>query len=94
MLPFSAMEPVIRVYMFGKKKYAKDNWRKGMAWSRAFNSAMRHLTTWWEGEDNDPESGLSHLAHAAWNVITLLAYLKLHPNKDDRQGSDEHDKAA
>jgi hypothetical protein len=45
-----------------------------MAWSRPFDALMRHMTAWWEGEATDPETGFSHLAHAACCVCYLLAY--------------------
>lgn len=49
---------------------------------------MRHLWAWWRGEDTDPESGLSHAAHAAWGCFALLEYARTHPELDDRPGRD------
>ena len=37
-----------------------------------------------DGEDKDPESGLSHLAHAACCIMFLLEFEKTHPELDDR----------
>jgi hypothetical protein len=34
---------------------------------------MRHVTDWWDGEKNDKGSGLPHLAHAACDILFLLA---------------------
>ena len=75
---------VTEVYTFGAKKYADHNWRKGIAWSRIFAAIMRHLWAFWRGEDLDPESGLPHLAHAAWGCLTLLEYRETRRELDDR----------
>ena len=53
------------VLTFGKKKYAAHNWRKGIKISRLMAAALRHILAFNNGEDADPESGLSHLDHAS-----------------------------
>jgi hypothetical protein len=60
------------------------NWEPGMAWSRCYASALRHLFAWWRGEDKDPQTGLSHLAHCACNILFLLEYQELKRGTDDR----------
>jgi hypothetical protein len=72
------------VLAFGAQKYAEHNWRNGFAWSRPLSAAMRHITAFNAGEDTDPESGLSHLAHAACCIMFLLEFEKTHPHLDDR----------
>jgi hypothetical protein len=76
--------PVVRVLEFGAKKYAPGNWARGMPWSVCFTSAMSHLTKLIAGMDKDEESGLSHIAHFACNVLFLLAYRDVFPEGDDR----------
>ena len=83
-LPVEPIEDIAKVFMFGAKKYARHNWRGGMAWSRVVNSALRHINEWRKGINNDPESGISHLAHACVNLIFLLQYTSDHPKLDDR----------
>lgn len=63
-----------KVFNYGEKKYARDNWKKGTEWYQFYGSALRHLYRFWQGEDIDPESGLPHLAHALWNVGCLRYY--------------------
>lgn len=54
------------VMLSGAMKYGRHNWRvSGVKASVYFDATMRHMTSWWEGQDDDPESGLSHLAHAS-----------------------------
>lgn len=89
LLPIDSIEEILKVLEFGKKKYSSWNWTsgEGFKYTRVFNSLIRHLFAWIRGEDNDPESGLSHLAHAGCNVLFLIYFVK-HKNKyttnDDR----------
>lgn len=78
------MDSVAQVLAFGAKKYGARNWEKGMGWSRPFAAAMRHLWKWWQGEKADPETGFSHLWHAACCVMFLIAYEARNTGKDDR----------
>jgi len=88
-LPFSllsvqALKDVAVVAQMGMEKYDRDNWRKGLPWTEVLDSALRHQFAWLEGENLDVESGLPHLAHAMWNLMTLLDYAVNHPECDDR----------
>lgn len=88
LLSTEAMNQTAAVLAFGAEKYAEHNWRKGFAWSRPLAAAMRHITAFNDGEDRDPESGLSHLAHAACCIMFLLEFEKTHPELDDRYNPD------
>lgn len=73
LLPISAVEAIIRVLMFGAKKYAPNNWQKiDNAEERYFDAALRHLMAWRQGEKYDPESGHAHLAHAGCCILFML----------------------
>ena len=61
-----------KVADYGARKYSRGNYLKGQDISVTMDSLMRHLTKWWSGEEDDEESGISHLAHAAWNLATLI----------------------
>lgn len=76
LLPPEALEGWVKVLTFGANKYADRNWEKGLLYSRVFGAAMRHLWAWWRGEDNDPETGESHLDHATCCVTFLSTYMK------------------
>jgi hypothetical protein len=84
LLSREALVQISQVLTFGAKKYAAQNWRKGLAWSRVLGAAMRHLTAFNDGEDKDPETGLSHLGHLGCCVMFLLEYEKTHKELDDR----------
>lgn len=84
LLPYGPLCDVARVLEFGAQKYAKNNWRGGMAWSRMYDAALRHILAAASGEDADPETGLPHEAHAVCCLLFLLEYRRTHPDKDDR----------
>lgn len=90
LLPIDSVEEILKVLEFGKRKYAAWNWASngGFKYSRLFGSLLRHIFAWWRGEDKDPETGLSHLAHAGCNILFLLYYIKhrdtKYQNNDDR----------
>lgn len=78
------LESLAKVLAFGAEKYAVRNWEEGMDWSRVYSAMQRHMWAWWGGEDNDPETGFSHLAHAACCIMFLDAYERRGVGKDDR----------
>ena len=84
LLSSEALLQTAAVLKFGANKYHAHNWRDGFVWSRPLAAAMRHIMAYNDGEDKDPESGLSHLAHAACCIMFLLEFEKTHPELDDR----------
>ena len=84
LIPGEALDELAAVYTYGTIKYTDNNWRKGMKWGRLFGALMRHSWAIWRGEDMDPESGRHHMAHAAWQCLTLIIFCKTHPELDDR----------
>jgi len=80
-----AMEQLAKVYTFGTIKYDDDNWWKGLKWKRdVLGCVFRHVWKWVRGEKYDDESGLHHLAHAAWNCFALMEYERNEIGIDDR----------
>ena len=84
LLPPSLLHATATVLTFGAKKYAPRNWEKGIAWGRVFGALMRHLWAWWRREPSDPETGFSHLWHAACCLAFLIEYEETKPDLDDR----------
>ena len=72
------------VLTFGAKKYAANNWRGGISYSRLISAAYRHLGSLNNGEDLDEESGLGHVFHLACCVMFLSWMMKFRPDLDDR----------
>jgi hypothetical protein len=84
LLPWPALVEVAKVLEHGANKYERYNWLKGMAWSRLYDAALRHLSAWIQGQDCDEETDLSHLSHCACCILFLLTYEVLGLGTDDR----------
>lgn len=80
-----AIEQVAKVFSLGAVKYAPYDWLMGgMPYSKMLASLKRHINAFEMGEDLDPETGLHHMAHAAWNALGIVSYSKWFPENDDR----------
>lgn len=84
LIPTKALEDIAKALDFGAKKYGRWNWTKGFKYTRLIGAAMRHLYAYNAGEDKDPESGLSHLAHCACCIVFLLEHENRKLGQDDR----------
>lgn len=76
-LPFStisgpAMGELGLAMLEGALKYGRHNYRAiGIRYSVYFDAAMRHIWSWWEGEDIDPDSNLPHIVKAMACLMIL-----------------------
>lgn len=68
-----ALEAVGRVGTFGAAKYSDGGWlHVPVARERYTDAFLRHIMRDLAGEQDDPETGLLHAAHAAWNALARL----------------------
>lgn len=79
-----ALEQVANVLAHGAVKYAPENWRGGIHYSRLIAASLRHLMAVSDGEDYDQESQLPHAAHAMCSLMFLLWMMRNRPDLDDR----------
>lgn len=84
LLPPWVIDQVVQVYTYGTIKYDDDNWWKGMPWKKVIGPMLRHIWKWLRGEKYDNESGLHHLAHAAWQCLALMEYERNKIGRDNR----------
>ena len=84
LVSWKALEPMVKVLMFGANKYSPNNWQKGLKYSEISESLQRHLYAFMEGEDDDPESKLSHLGHVLCNAMFLSWMFIFRKDLDDR----------
>lgn len=71
--------------MEGALKYGRHNYRDaGVRASVYYDGANRHLDAWWEGEDLDPDSGLSHVTKAIASLVVLRDCMMRGNVVDDR----------
>jgi hypothetical protein len=91
LLPLRALAEVARAFASGLKNGRKPwNWLQGADWSLYHAAALRHLAAFQDREDSDPESGLSHLAHAIASILILLTYQLMGLGTDDRPSTEQH----
>lgn len=85
LLPFESLEEIAKVLTMGKNKYGRSNWKNGISYSRLIAASLRHTGQFLNGIDLDDESKISHVAHAATNLLFLLWMIKHRPDLDDRK---------
>jgi Domain of unknown function (DUF5664) len=87
LLDWEALEECAKVLEFGKKKYSRDNWKllpPEERFTRILPSMMRHVIAIANGEEIDPESGLSHAGHIMCNA--MFWQNKLNREKENIKG--------
>jgi len=84
-LPMNVQMEVALALTEGALKYGKHNYRGvGVRSSVYYDAAFRHLGAWWEGEDIDAESGLSHITKAIAGLTVLRDCMMRGNVVDDR----------
>ena len=84
LFPPIALDEIAKVYTYGANQYGDRYWDDGIKWGRLFAATMRHLWSFWTGEDRDQESGILHLAHAGCNITMLIWHLYNRTDLDNR----------
>jgi hypothetical protein len=86
LIPAEWIEGLGQVLTMGAAKYEPRNWEQGMPYSKVYGPLLRHANKFQGGESHDPESGLHHLLHVAWNALALYTYEQRGIGEDDRSG--------
>ena len=73
LLPPKAIVEVAKVLTFGAQKYGPENWKELEDLQNRYTAgALRHIFAHMDGEKLDPETGLSHMAHALCCLLFKL----------------------
>ena len=73
LLPPKAIIEVGKVLTFGAEKYGAENWKELEDLQNRYTAgALRHIFAHMDGEKLDPETGLSHMAHALCCLLFKL----------------------
>lgn len=73
LIPPRAEMAVAEVLTFGASKYSLGNWRHVDDLERRYtDAALRHINAYRQGQQNDQESNLRHLAHAICCLMFML----------------------
>lgn len=84
-VPMTVMVEVGAALLEGARKYGRHNYRAaGVRSSVYVDAAMGHIMQYWEGEDNDPDSGLSHVTKAIASLVVLRDAMIQDMLADDR----------
>lgn len=84
-VPASVVAEIGLAMLEGARKYGRHNYRKaGVRASVYYDASLRHMTAWWEGEDIDAESGLSHITKALACLVVIRDSMIQGNWKDDR----------
>lgn len=71
-VPLRVIAEVALALFEGARKYGRHNYRPaGVRASVYMDAVGRHLAAWYEGEDIDPDSGLSHVTKAIAGLTVL-----------------------
>lgn len=84
-VPLTVLSEVGVGMLEGSLKYGRHNYRKaGVRASVYVDATWRHLMAFWEGEDIDPYSGLSHVTKAICSLVVLRDAMMNDMWTDDR----------
>lgn len=84
-IPPVALLHLGRAMTDGKNKYGLMNWReKKVSSSIYYDAALRHLLSWWDGEEVAGDSGVDHLAHAMACCAIIIDAQSVGSLNDDR----------
>ena len=84
-VPVKPLFEVGLAMMEGGRKYGTHNYRAiGVRVSTYYDAVMRHMMSWWEGEDIDPDSGVHHLVKAMACLFVVRDGMHMENCIDDR----------
>ena len=69
LIPPCALRRLALRYEGGATEHGDRNWEKGMPMDRLYDSAMRHLTQWFSGDDAE-----DHLAAVMWQICAMMFF--------------------
>lgn len=84
-IPAGVLFDVGLAMLEGACKYGRHNYRgAGVRASVYYDAAMGHMADWWEGQNLDPDSGLSHVTKAIASLVVLRDAMFQDMLTDDR----------
>lgn len=84
-VPAPVVGEIALALLEGARKYGAFNWRVAGVRASVYVDALgRHVDAWWDGEDTDPDSGLSHVTKAIATLVVLRDAMLQDKWNDDR----------
>ena len=85
LVPTRPLAHVALAFADGGIKYQPYNWRaEPITSSVYYGAALRHLFSWWEGEDVGPDCAAHHLAHGICCLMMILDTMGTELLRDNR----------
>lgn len=85
LIPKNVLGELSLAFLEGSRKYGSYNWRvAGVRASVYLDALERHLGAWLNGEDIDPDSGISHITKATACLVILRDSMLIGNYVDDR----------
>lgn len=85
LVPPSAVAALAESFADGAKKYGPYNWReKSVSSSVYYGACLRHLQSWWDGEDLSEDAGIDHLHHALACISIIVDAKSIGKLNDNR----------
>lgn len=92
-IPMTVMAEIGAAFLEGAMKYSRHNYRvAGVRASVYVDAAIGHIMQWWEGEDTDADSKLSHITKAITSLVVLRDAMIQDMLTDDRPPKGKLDK--
>lgn len=84
-VPLTVLSELGVAMLEGGRKYGRHNYRvAGVRASVYVDAAIGHIAQWWEGEDVDADSNLSHITKAIASLVVLRDAMLQDMLTDDR----------
>jgi len=84
-IPLTVIAELGAAMLEGARKYGRHNYRvSGVRASVYVDAAIGHIMQWWEGEDIDIDSGISHITKAMASLAVLRDAMMQEKLTDDR----------
>ena len=81
LIPTEGLTEVAKLVTLCVERKGEATWRgqDPQNWSEQYNSINRHLNKWWLEQDNDPETGINHLAAVAFRALVVVSQSEFYP---------------
>lgn len=88
LVPPQTIEGIAAVLSYGAKKYAANNWMRGISYMAIIAGVLRHIFAFLRGQEFDKDTGLPELYHAMCG-LTFLAYYHHGPTAGQYKAFDD-----
>lgn len=74
LIDYQSLEPLVKVMMWGKSHYGRDNWKKGFNREELLDSLLRHVLALQSGKEFDDGPNGTGECHIGGVLFNAMAY--------------------